>query len=81
MSKASPPWWEDLSAKPVRCCDCKHWSGRHGWCEVAHRNAFSARMMRICDFFKRRFTDYPPPGHPVRIPLGVFIMPGNETRH
>ena len=37
----------------VRCIDCRHWRGSHGWCSTARRNANSARAARRCKHFAR----------------------------
>lgn len=43
-----------MTEKPtVRCIDCWHWRGRHGWCEVARRTAGSARGARHCAVFEQ----------------------------
>ena len=49
-----PAWWTGHGPYPVRCSDCAHWRGRHGWCPVARKQARSARAWRRCDAFEPR---------------------------
>jgi hypothetical protein len=43
--------WTTTTPAAVRCIDCRHWRGAHGWCATARRNANSARAVRRCKHF------------------------------
>ncbi len=53
MTRApASPWSQSPSATPVRCADCIHYRGRHGWCPSARKNVGSARAQRTCAHFE-----------------------------
>lgn len=48
--------WVATTPDTVRCIDCRHWRGSHGWCATARKNANSARAARRCKHFERKPT-------------------------
>jgi hypothetical protein len=81
-----PPRYDESNA--VRCIDCTHYCGRHGWCETARRNVGSARAKRTCLSFGLKLPPQPPapPPAPMARPhpvIGVraFLMGFGLLRH
>ncbi|NVZ11366.1 hypothetical protein HW932_19125 [Allochromatium humboldtianum] len=48
--------WTTTAPDAVRCADCRHWRGGHGWCRAAGKVSNSARAARRCKHFARTPT-------------------------